>query len=379
MPSDSEVSNESNFPSANADWKVSESNVKGVPPYHLKPNAFVFASIKATPRMLDILALLFTEMTEGDWFDENGEQTTPDYYFKNDKLKKWFGIDRVEALAATLRTPAQRLSSTAVGIYSKTKQDFAFFPIFQEISYKGGVLKITPNSSLRNEYIINANSEAGFAKVSNHVYLALKDTYSKRMLDMLSRFRTEVSSLYPISVERLQKQFGIIGQNNKVLMKTYESPSRFVSHVIKPSLIKISQSEEAQGVLEVLESPSGALGYELIDFDGANPKILFHCKWLTEHSEEDIAAASKRIIESSHELKRMASVGEEPSIDFLLAFQSDLKICKRDAEVQRVEERISAMKAKMAIQKKLKEKAKAEAMAGKVNELLDSGFLDDIL
>lgn len=118
-----------------------------IPEQHLKPQAFVFAGINATARMLDILAMLFSEMRELHWFKEDGREQTPEYNFTNEQLKQWFEIDSVETLSATLRAPAQRLSTTGVGIYDKEKSEFEYYPIFQAISIKRGYYESSPTQN----------------------------------------------------------------------------------------------------------------------------------------------------------------------------------------------------------------------------------------
>lgn len=370
------VNDETSYPDLGRDITIYGGGIK---PYHVRSHDFTFASIDATARMLDVWALLFSEMSEQDWYDKHGNAVTPSYYFKSDKLKKWFGITKSEALSSTLRTPARRLATTSVGIYRKDSGEFAYFPLFQEISYKKGVLKITPNASLRASYIIKAGDSAGFAKVDNRIYRALKASYSKRLFEMLCRFRIEVSSLYPISIERLQKQLGIIDQYNRVIVNSYSSPITFVTRVIKPALIAISKSKEAEGVLEIMTSKSGELGYEIVDADTSNPKVLFHCKWITEYSDEEVLEALKRVIDLTTELKNMRANKVEPSIDMLLDFKRALQVSGREDEAEKVDCKIKEMKASIAIKKQLKEEDKKNKMAERVSQLLDGGFFDGIL
>lgn len=348
-----------------------------IPEQHLKPQAFVFAGINATARMLDILAMLFSEMRELHWFKEDGREQTPEYNFTNEQLKQWFEIDSVETLSATLRAPAQRLSTTGVGIYDKEKSEFEYYPIFQAISYKKGVLRIKPNSELRDSYIINSTNN-GFSLINNHLYLALKDTHSKRMLDMLSRFREEINGLHAISVKRLQQQFGVIGDKGKVLRKSYVSPYAFVRGIIKPALEKIHSSKEAKDIVEITRSPTGELGYELIDFDKANPKILFHCRWTKIYTPDQIEKAAAIALEYTNRANTLKKKGETIPLDLLIELSDALKIIGHTERARHLNERIAQIKKELAIKKELEKKSKSNSNLDKVSALLDQGFLDDL-
>jgi hypothetical protein len=355
------------------------SNDAYIPDSHLKPNDFVFASLNATARMMDMLAMVFSVMKEDDWFDDDGNKITPTYTFTNKELLRWFEMEKVEALAATLRTPAEALAGKTVGVFDKQKHSFEYYPIFTVIKYRDGKLTMKPNGEpeMRESFIINAKN-SGFAKIDNHLFLSLKDTHSKRLLDMLSRFKDEVRSLHPISVSRLQHQFGVIGQNNKVLKKSYLNPYSFVRGVIKPALSKLDSSPKARGVLEITKGSSGELGYELVDFDTSEPKILFHCRWLKNHSHDDLETAAKTTIELTTEIQRIKHRGEDVPIDILEQLKQSLDVLGKDTESQKIALKISEKKKQLAIQRETEKKKKSLKSLSQVDTLLDSGFLDDI-
>ncbi|CAH0543173.1 replication initiation protein [Vibrio marisflavi] len=263
---------------------------------HVKSHDMVFASLALTPKMCDVLSLLFTKMRAEDWFVgynvEKGKPAQPRYEFTAKEMGEFFCIDDTRHLSSILKVPARRLNETVVG-FEKSNGDFDFAPLFSRIKYEKKILTIVPNAELRDSYIAKAKSN-GYALINNMQYLALSDTHSKKTLDLLSRFKSG-SSLYPISIKKLQYLYGVYGVDGKLLKPTYKSPATFMRRVIAPSLVAISESEASKGRIKILTSDSGTLGYEIIDGQNGEKNVRFLYKWFDCFTEEEIEQANKDV------------------------------------------------------------------------------------
>jgi hypothetical protein len=265
---------------------------------HVKSHDMVFASLELTPRMADILALLFTKMRAEDFYYQSDISqnipSQPRYEFTPTEIKEFLCLKSSKHVASLIQPSAKRLSATSVGI-ENDKGEFDYASLFSRIRYENQVLTIIPNMELKESYIAKAKSK-GYALINNEQYLALKDIHSKKTLDLLSRYKSG-QRLYPISIKKLQLIYGVIGQDGAVLKPTYLSPKTFVKRVIAPSLVSIAQSQESKNRITILESDHNTLGYELVEDDRGEFRVRFLYKWHSTYSDEDVAEANKRIEE----------------------------------------------------------------------------------
>ncbi|MGR5178890.1 replication initiation protein [Vibrio mediterranei] len=268
---------------------------------HIKSNDIVFASMALTPKMCDVLSLLFTKMRAQDWFldgdTSSDNHAIPHYQFEAKEIAAFFKIKSSKNVASLLRSPVRSLTETVIGI-EQENGDFDYSPLFSRCKYEKGVLTIIPNNELRNSYIAKAKTN-GYALISNDQYLALRDAHSKKMLDLLSRFKTG-QKLYPISIKKLQVVFGVYGRDGKLLMPTYKSPKTFLKRLIASSLKTISESEESRARIVIEESEhQGTLGFEFVNDDEGddkideNTRIRFLYSWLASFTDENIAEAER--------------------------------------------------------------------------------------
>ncbi|WP_234498097.1 replication initiation protein [Vibrio maritimus] len=269
---------------------------------HIKSNDIVFASLKLTPKMCDLMSLLFTKMREDDWYvdgDVTGEHAEPCYEFTAKEIAEFFpNIKTTNQVSATIKKPAQRLMETAIGI-ERGNGDFRYTPLFSDCIYDNGVLRMYPNNRLRESYIAKAKTK-GYALINNEQYLALKDAHSKKTLDLLSRFKTG-NHLYPLSLKKLQIIYGVYGPDGKLQLPSYKSPKTFLSRLIESSLETIANSLESQERIEIMRSEAkGTLGYEVVNDDSSgkiddNTRIRFLYRWTATFSEENIKDAKKEV------------------------------------------------------------------------------------
>lgn len=239
---------------------------------HLKSHSMVFSALDLSQKMQDMMAIMFTRMKEQDW-DEEGK--SPVYTWTIDELSKWFGVDKSQ-MAATLKKPSEALTKCTAG-FEENNGDFAYKPLFKDVSYSKGRLTMVPNELLKDQYLVNV-SEKGFAKVDNKIFRALKNPNAKRLFDFISRFKGEYD-MYAMSVERIQIYLGVITPKDKPLKKSYVNEMEFVNRLIKPALEHIANCPTTFGKLELIEK-DGLLGYELAKMASGKLKIKFNVRWI---------------------------------------------------------------------------------------------------
>lgn len=336
--------------------------------YHMKSHSLIYAASDLTARMMDIFALLLTEMKQADW-DAN---EAPTYCFKSKKLCEWFGCPKKQ-LYSRLKEPSKQLASKTLGI--EQNGSFRYTPILSYVAYENGTLAIKPNNELKSTYIVNL-SQNGFAKVDNKIFRALTNPNEKKIFEFLCRYRYD-KEMYFITLNKLQVIFGIKTEDGQILKETYKSPVQFVSRLIAPALKKISQSEEALEKMVILEK-DGKVGYELVDCeDGMNQKIRFLVKWKSEVTKEELNEAAGKALQLSSELSIKKKKGEDiydilvellPLID-LLGYEDKAKSIALRIDTIQQDRRNKELRAK---------EEKEQSQSRKLEELVNAGFLDDL-
>ncbi|NOI31821.1 replication initiation protein [Vibrio coralliilyticus] len=241
---------------------------------HLKSHSMVFSALDLTQKMQDMMGMMFTRMKEKDW-EVDGK--SPVYTWNIDELSKWFGVKKSQ-MAATLQKPSKALTECTAG-FEDDNGDFAYKPLFKDVSYRKGTLTMIPNDRLKDQYLVNV-SDKGFAKVDNKIFRALKNPNAKRLFDFISRFKAEYD-LYPMSVERIQIYLGVISPKGKPLKKSYVNETEFITRLIKPALEHIAACPNISGKLELIEK-DGLLGYELLPKSNGKLLIKFNVRWVNE-------------------------------------------------------------------------------------------------
>jgi hypothetical protein len=302
---------------------------------HIKSHDMVFATLDLSPRMCDILAMLFTRMRAEDWFVNRdidaGIPAQPRYKFTAKEIGS-FLLMEPKHVATILKLPSKKLGALTAG-FERSDGSFKYSPLFTDIEYSNGLYTIVPNNELRNSYIAKAKAN-GYALINNSQYLALKHTSAKKMLDLLSRYKTG-KSLYPITIERLQQTFGVIGEQGEVKKPYYTTTYRFIQYVIKPALGKIANSEESKDRIRLFKGRDGTLGFDLID-DGECLKVQFLYEWLNCYSDEDIELANIRIETILQENMYLQKEGKRLSLDSLYELKECCKIVSTESEDMRI-------------------------------------------
>ena len=161
-------------------WIIVNDNL----PKHIKKwHQLLFSRQDLSAREADLFALMIVHMSFKDW-----DNKTPMYKFSAHQLSEWLNIES-KHIGSNLSPVAFRLSSRKVGIRltSHNKDDeFEFRHLFKYIAYKNGILTMIPNDLLRAEY---TQSNQGFALITTRSFFDLKKEYSKRLYELLSRFK----------------------------------------------------------------------------------------------------------------------------------------------------------------------------------------------
>lgn len=258
--------------------------------YHLKSHALVYSASSLTSKQMNIIALMLTAMKAEDWVDENGDPKLAEYTFESSVIAEWFGVTP-QQFHATLKQPCDMLAKKTIGI--ETAVSFRYIPIFSEIYYKKGTLKITPNYKLRDYFIVKL-SGTGFAKIYNPLFKVLSNPNTKKVFEFLSRFKDDYE-MYHLKVSKLQILFGIKGENGKFLKPTYASEKTFVSKVLKQSLLELSEHPLAQNLFKIKTSSTGDVGYELLSTGDNSYKIKFLVEWNKPASGDEKNAYRMRL------------------------------------------------------------------------------------
>jgi plasmid replication initiation protein len=245
-------------------------------PKHIKKgHQLVFSRQNLSAREADLFALMMACMNPVDW-----EFNTPSYEFPCAKLSEWLNID-AKHMASTLSPIADRLAEKKVGINNINDNDgleFDYVPLFKRIRYKQGVLKMIPNDELKNEYI---EYHKGFALINTANFLGLKREYSKRLYELLSRFKDNGTSMRTFNINELRGLFGILDSNNQLRedKKSLSNTGVFLRRCVKDSLKEIMDNPQTNKELLFL-SCDGRIGYKAITVGKRIVSIEFLYKWV---------------------------------------------------------------------------------------------------
>lgn len=325
--------------------------------YHLKSHDMIYATTDLNPRMMDICALMLTEMQAEDWFNEHGEEVTPEYEFDSTRLSEWFNKQKKDLYSA-LDNPSNQLAKKTIGI--SNNGEFEYYPILSKITYKQGVLTIKPNGDLRNKYITNI-SQNGHAKIDNTVFRALNNANHKKVFEFLCRFRDEYE-MYPMSIKKVQTIFGVFDGKGKAIKTSYVKPSVFIDKVIAPSLLAISKLSGIEHKFEIPESKDG-VGFEL-DTSGREPKIRFLVNWKKKLTHKEAEQLARRASDLSSKYLLLKESGA-CALDVMVELEQVLRSIGYDTQADSFAKMIKAEI------EKLEEKKRAEKEAEAMKEFIN--------
>ncbi|HIF9162853.1 TPA: replication initiation protein [Photobacterium damselae] len=271
-------------------------------PKHIKKgHQLVFSRQDLSAREADMFALMIAHMKGSDW-----EHCTPHYSFTSQQLSEWLGVD-AKHIGSNLSPVAQRLSSRKIGIKQETEKgdvEFDYRPLFKHIAYKNGTLTMVPNDMLKSEYI---EYNQGFALINTRNFFDVKKEYSKRLYELLSRFKSKGYEMHVQSLQELKGVFGLLDEVGKIRKdkSSFKNNSVFMKRCIRESIKDLSEHPQISKELLFIESEQGDKGFELVRKGRTITGIKFLFRWLKlgtvdELNQHDAMKAIKEL-----ELKRL--------------------------------------------------------------------------
>lgn len=247
-------------------------------PKHIKKgHQLVFSRQDLSAREADLLALMMAFMKPDDW-----DNATPNYNFPCSKLSEWLGIE-AKHVGSVLAPIAERLSLRQVGIKSlddSKELEFEYVPLFKRIQYKNSVLKIVPNDELKSEYI---EYHKGFALINTTNFLGLKREYSKRLYELLSRFKNGGTTMKSYPVEELKGLFGILDEHDRLKADkiSFANTGVFMARCIRESIHELMENKNTKKELLFLPSDSKTLGYKVKKIGNRIVEVEFLYQWVS--------------------------------------------------------------------------------------------------
>lgn len=339
--------------------------------HHIKNESLIFCSLRLTPRMQDIMALVFTKMTSDDWFDDLGNEATPTYTFTASQVAKFFNFEDSRYNATLLEKPAERLASAKVGFH--VEGGFDFIPLISRCYYRNGLLVIKPNGELRAAYLVKSGEKIdGYAQINNSIYVSLKTAYSKTLYECLCRFNNG-HKLYPVSISKIMFYFGIIGEGGKILVKSYDTPAKFIYYVLKPAIRIVSEHPVLNKKLKFNIGEQGDLGFS-INFNNPNNWIItYEYDWLDDNGLPLLTnkkLKEKELAKEELSLLMTKSKNEKLTLNELKKTGDLLTLLEKHEQANVVYDKYKSLKAELAIKKEMKEK-QLDNLNQTENEMID--------
>lgn len=246
-------------------------------PKHIKKgHQLVFSRQDLSAREADMFALMIAHMKTSDW-----ETSTPHYEFTSHQLSEWLGLES-KHIGSNLSPVANRLASRKIGIKVETQKgdiEFDYRPLFKHIAYKNSVLTMVPNDMLKPEYI---EYNQGFALINTRNFFDVKKEYSKRLYELLSRFKDKGYEMHQQKIDELKGVFGLLDEAGKLKKDkiSFKNNSVFMKRCIRESIKELSEHPQISKELLFLESDKGDKGFELIKKGKTITGIKFIFRWL---------------------------------------------------------------------------------------------------
>lgn len=292
--------------------QLHSSKKHSLPKHIKKTHTLLFSQQDLSQREADLFALMLANMNPKDW----EKHTSPTYEFSSTQLSRWLDIEP-KALASTLAPVADRLTQKNIGLPVKdSSQEFDFVSIFKRCTYKNRKLTMIPNDELMNEYIEYSN---GYALINTASFLGLKGEYSKRLYELLSRFKSSGTFMQTFDIEALKQLFGLYDIKGKLKSgkSSFANNSVFIKRCIKDSIQEIAQNPQTANEILFFDAPdSSTHGYQLFKEGRKLAKLKFQYRWVsTKAPEQTMNLDNIKWIITQIEMKR--AQGHVLSVDEL--------------------------------------------------------------
>lgn len=254
-------------------------------PKHIKKgHQLVFSRQDLSAREADMFALMIAHMKPSDW-----EQKTPHYEFTSHQLSEWLGVES-KHIGSNLSPVANRLASRKIGIKVETPKgdiEFDYRPLFKHIAYKHGILTMVPNDMLKPEYI---EYNQGFALINTRNFFEVKKEYSKRLYELLSRFKDKGFEMHAQKLSELKGIFGLLDESGKLKKdkSSFKNNSVFMKRCIRESIKELSEHPQISKELLFLESSQGDKGFEVVKKGRTITGIKFLFRWVKLGSIDEL-------------------------------------------------------------------------------------------
>ncbi|MDK9785133.1 RepB family plasmid replication initiator protein [Vibrio sp. B172a] len=254
-------------------------------PKHIKKgHQLVFSRQDLSAREADMFALMIAHMKAKDW-----ERSTPHYEFTSHQLSEWLGVES-KHIGSNLSPVANRLASRKIGIkVESTKGDleFDYRPLFKHIAYKNGILTMVPNDMLKSEYI---EYNQGFALINTRNFFDVKKEYSKRLYELLSRFKDKGFEMHQQKLDELKGVFGLLDEAGKLKKdkSSFKNNSVFMKRCIRESIKELTDHPQIRKELLFLEGENGEKGFEVIKKGRTITGIKFMFRWIKLGTIEEL-------------------------------------------------------------------------------------------
>jgi len=256
-----------------------------------KSHELVFSRQKLSAREQDILTLMLGTMKISDWGTEENP-TIPTYRIPTSEIAEQLDV-RPTDMYATLKLPCAKLANRSMGFFIEEKQKFIYRGLFKEISYTNGILTLIPNDRLRAAYIGGAK---GYALVDSRAYHSLNREPSKRLYDLMSRFKKkQFGKLNKMRLEELKGMFGLFAEDGQYRprCKSFKNNSTFINRYIVDSIKEFQSNAHIRSSLIFHESDDKVptVGYKLYKTGNKYTDIEFLYSW-TDSSDEPLRASN---------------------------------------------------------------------------------------
>ncbi|MGF1722993.1 replication initiation protein [Vibrio kyushuensis] len=334
-------------------------------PKHIKKgHQLVFSRQDLSAREADMFALMIAHMKEADW-----STNTPHYEFTSHQLSEWLGVES-KHIGSNLSPVANRLASRKIGIKVETKKgdtEFDYRPLFKHIAYKNGVLTMVPNDMLKPEYI---EYNQGFALINTRNFFDVKKEYSKRLYELLSRFKDKGFEMHAQKIDELKGVFGLLDEAGKLKKdkSSFKNNSVFMKRCIRESIKELSEHTQINKELLFLDSDKGDKGFELVKKGKTIIGIKFLFRWLKLGTIDELNQHEAMKTIKKLELKRLQHniALEEPELEALaIAY----RYIGKEEQAIKVEQSLSKRHLKQDQQVIETEQEELDSLLDKINTL----------
>ncbi len=270
---------------------ISQKKVKlksdGQLPSKIKKNhQLIFSRQDLSIHELNLFNLMVAHMTPDQW-----EKGVPVFEFPAAHLSDWLNIES-KHLSATLTPVAERLAKKTIGIINSDTDEFDFTPLFKRISYKNAKLTMIPNDELKTEYIDYSD---GYGLINSKSFFRLSQSYTKRLYEMLSRFKELGFMNRTFRLDDLRGFLGILDERGKIRpdKKSLSRPSVFLKRCIIDPLNTLA--EQCKDEILLLTDEEGNKGFIPIKKGRSIISLKFNYRWINQQVDFDKKAAKETV------------------------------------------------------------------------------------